>query len=456
MSEVVVVGAGSAGVAAAVAAAETGAHVVLVERTGAVGGTLVWQLLEHSAGFHDVTGKKVVAGFGQRVVDLLASYGGSPGHVRDDVGYTATRTPVNHVELSMAESVMLARSGVELALNSPVVAVERTGSMLRSLTMQTPTGPRVLKPSMVVDASGDAVVASLAGASMQPDTAARQPVSVLLKLSGVNFGPLLRYARQHPEEFRDGSVIGEPTDEHANLWGFRSLLRAGHDAGALSWLRTEMHLACWPSRGEAVINLTRVPARNAADQAGPAWLALSQQVLEATDWFRRSVPGGANATLAAVADRVGVRESRRVVGHVTLTRDDVLQGRQWPDAVALGAFPIDIHDASAPGLSHTEAPPVSYQIPLRSLVAAEVDNLLVAGRIVSSTHEANGSLRITATCFATGEAAGVAASLAASKRRAPFDCAEETRATLLERGALLEPIPDRPLATSGGSASAVS
>lgn len=415
--DVVVVGAGTAGVAAAVAAAEEGARTLLVERGGGVGGTLVWQLLEHSAGFHDVDGTQVVSGVGQRIVDLLAHYGGTPGHIGDDVGYTATRTPVNHAELAMAESVMLAEAGVTFWPYAAVVATAVDSGRIRELAVESPAGRRRLGVRAVVDASGDAVVAAQAGAGFQSDaTGSIQPASLLLKVAGFDFGPLLELARTHPEVLREGNKVGTANDDHINLWGFRALLDDAHRRGILSWRRTEMHLAGWPTRGECVVNLTRTTSPSDADPGdhGATYLTLARQALEAARFFRECVPGGERSYIAAVADRVGVRESRRVLGVETLTHEDVIGGRQRSDAVAQGAFPIDIHDASAPGLSHTDAPRAAYQIPFGALVVAGLDNLLAAGRIVSSTHEANGSVRITATCFATGEAAGVTAAVVAA------------------------------------------
>lgn len=437
--DVVVAGGGSAGVAAACAAAESGAHTALIEHAGQVGGTLAWQLLEHSAGFHDVSGNQVVAGFGQRLVERLAGYGGTPGHIRDDVGYTATRTPVNHAELALAEATMLGEAGVEVWLDCTVAGAAREAGRISRLDAWTAAGYRGFRPRVVVDCTGDGAVAWLAGAGCHRDGGGRrQPASLIFKLGGVDFSRLLAYARAHPADFRRDSHIGAAGDEHVNLWGFRSLLAAGHAEGLLSLLRAEMHIAGWPRRGEAVVNVTRVPAGAPAGDGPARELAdLSRQVLEFARWFRLRVPGCASAYVAAVADRVGVRESRRIVGEYTLTADDVLGAARFDDAVARAAFPIDIHSADTPTLSHTEQPGQAYDIPYGCLVAAGIDNLLIAGRCLSSTGEANGSARITATCFATGEAAGVAAALAArygepARRVDPG----ELQARLAARGAL--------------------
>lgn len=439
--DVIVVGAGSAGVAAAVSAAEEGAKTLLVERSGQIGGTLVWQLLEHSAGFHDDKGTQVVAGIGQRIIDRLQETGGSPGHVRDDVGYTATRTPVNHVELALVESQFISASEVAFWPHSSVSDVHVENGVITSLTVSGPGGNREVSVGAVVDASGDAVVAALAGAEFQKDgTDTLQPASLLVKIGNLDYIELLRYVRENPDDFREGNIVGEASCDHLNLWGFGKLLAQGFQDGVLSWERTEMHFAGWPTRGEGVINLTRVQAPNIDDPAslGDTYLKLASQSLEVAEFFRRYMPGCEASYVAAVASRIGVRESRRVLGEYTLTGDDVIEGRQWDDVVAQGCFPIDIHDATSPGMSHTFAPKSPYHIPYRALVVAGISNLLAAGRVISSTKEANGSARITGTCFATGEAAGVGAALASAEgvAAAAVDIAKLQK-TLTKRGALL-------------------
>jgi hypothetical protein len=388
-----------------------------------------------------VSGNQVIAGFGQRVVDRLAGYGGTPGHIRDDVGYTATRTPVNHAELALAEATLLADAGVHVWLCHTVTGVARQAARIVRLDTSGASGNRTVRAGVVVDCTGDAAVAVLGGACVHADGGERrQPASLTFKLGGVDFGELLAYARSHPSDLRPGSRVGTADAEYVNLWGLGSLLAAGRAEGLLSLDRSEMHLAGWPRRGEAVVNVTRVPAGSpGTDWSGSALSTLSRQVLELARWFRLRVPGCANAYVAAVADRIGVRESRRVVGEYTLTREDVHHGARFDDVVARSAFPIDIH-ADGPTLSHTEQFERAYDIPYRCLVAAGVDNLLVAGRCLSTTREANGSARITATCLATGEAAGVAAALAAGDGRPVRELDHRMlRERLAARGVVLDP-----------------
>jgi len=140
-----------------------------------------------------------------------------------------------------------------------------------------------------------------------------------------------------------------------------------------------------------------------------------RQALELIRFFNTSVPGFERARILASGTQVGIRESRRLVGRYTLTRDDVLQGKHFPDAVARSAYPIDIHDPSGAGTTtHRLAEGEAYEIPFRCLVPERVEALLVAGRCISTTHEALASTRLTPTVMTLGQAAGTAAALAKS------------------------------------------
>jgi hypothetical protein len=138
--------------------------------------------------------------------------------------------------------------------------------------------------------------------------------------------------------------------------------------------------------------------------------------------FRQVVPGMENCTLIATAPALGLRESRRILGVVTLTADDVMNQRAWPDPVCYGSFFIDIHNPAGPGMSGQTwrpQPGFHYPIPYRVMGPEQVDNLLVAGRCISTDHVALGSTRIMSTCMALGEAAGAAAMLSLHEEVSP-------------------------------------
>ena len=355
--DVVVAGGGTAGALAAVAAARNGARTLLLERGGFLGGHIASQLLEHSAGWFDAVGQRVVAGMPQELVDRLVRAGASPGHVRDDTGYTLSRVPMNHEMFKSVVTRMVVEAGADFLPFSPVVGVARDGRALRAVIVENKSGRTAYACRAAVDATGDADLAARAGSGfLSTQGAETQPVSLLFKLGGVDHQALLDHVERHPGDFKLGvppaALRGE---DHVNLWGFGPQLKQAWDDGTVSLQRHELHYSGWVRTGEAVINVTRCAAdATRADDMARAEAVLRQQVLEFTTFFRRYVPGAAGCFLAASASCVGVRESRRIAGRAVLTDDDVRQGRRFADAVLRGGFPIDSHDGKGASMAAAE------------------------------------------------------------------------------------------------------
>jgi hypothetical protein len=174
-----------------------------------------------------------------------------------------------------------------------------------------------------------------------------------------------------------------------------------------------------PYPDEVTVNMTRVVDIDPLDpdDLTRAEVEARLQTVQLLRFFRERVPGFERARIAATGTQIGIRESRRIVGRYTLTRDDVLQGRHFDDAVARSAYPIDIHNPSGSGTTtHRLREGESYEIPYRCLVPVNRENLLVAGRCISTTHEALASTRLTPTVMTLGQAAGTAAALSRKKR----------------------------------------
>lgn len=443
--DVIVAGGGTAGIVAAVAAARNGASVLLLERSGFLGGNIASQLLEHSAGWFDARGEAIVGGLPQELVTRLVAAGASPGHVRDDTGYTRYRVPVSHEEFKSAVTAWVAEAGVDFLLFSPICAALCRDGAIEGVIVENKSGRTAYAAATIVDCTGDADVAALAGCDFlsTPGTTT-QPVSLLFKLGGIDHGRVLDYAEANPDDFKMGVDVGQLRDEpFVNLWGFGRLLRRAHGEGVLSFERNELHYAGTVATREAVINLTRFAVdATKAEELAAAEVRLRRQVVEGLDFFRRYVPGCEGAFLAATASSIGVRESRRIAGLYELSDDDVRRGRDFDDAVALGGFPIDSHDPRGPSMDGTERVGRAYGIPYRALLPRNVDRLLVAGRCISAGRKALASARITGTCMAMGQAAGTAAALAALSNRRPRDLDTlQLRAALAGQGAILHREP---------------
>jgi len=417
--DVVVAGAGTAGIIAAVAAARNDARVLLLERGGFLGGHIATQLLEHSAGWFDARGARTVGGIPQELVDRLVRAGASPGHIRDDTGYTRFRVPVNHEKFKSVVTAMVAEAGVDFLLFSPIVSSIVEHQQLHAVLVENKSGRTAYAVRAAVDTSGDADLAHAAGCEFlaaRDGSSFTQPVSLLFKLGGIDHRRLVEYVAANPGDFKLGiapqELAGQP---HINLWGFGSLLQRAFADGVVSLQRNELHYSGWTLTGEAVINVTRYAAdATRAEDLARAETVLRKQVLEFLEFFRRYVPGGEHSYLAATASCVGVRESRRIRGVYELSDEDVRSGRTFPDVVARGGFPIDSHDPRGPSMDAAEPVAAAYDIPYRALLPAAADGIVVAGRCISASRKALASARITGTCMAMGQAAGTAAALAAA------------------------------------------
>lgn len=440
--DVIVAGAGTAGIVAAVAAARNGARTLVLERMGFMGGHIATQLLEHSAGWFDANGEPTVGGLPNELAQRLVDAGASPGHVSDDTGYTRFRLPVDHEAFKSVITQWLVDEGVDFLVYSPVVAVSEADGRT-ALIVENKSGRQAYLASAIVDCTGDADVCALGGSTfLSKDDDVTQPVSLLFKVGGIDHVPLLDYVCANSEKFKLGV---DPESLYAqrfvNLWGFGDLLAKGHAEGILSLERAEFHYAGDTQTGEAVINATRVAANaTSAAELSRAEAVLRKQVLEFVSFFRKHLPGGANAHLTPTAACVGVRESRRIQGKGILRDDDVRQGRRFDDAICRGGFPIDSHDPKGKSMDAAEHVPSGYDIPLSALIPSAGGNVIVAGRCISAERRALASARITGTCMAMGQAAGTAAALSATSGTAISALhPAHVQSLLRQQGALLLP-----------------
>jgi hypothetical protein len=428
-ADVIVVGGGVAGVSAAIASARTGADTLLIERYGALGGNLTIGLLEASMSFHDRQGKQLIGGIPDEIIQRLKAAGGTVGHVVDDVGYAGTVTPYDPEELKMVCLEMTQEAGVRLLLHTWVVRAIRTANRLSGVLIENKSGRQVAEAKVFVDCSGDADVAALAGVAFERGRASdglTQPMSILFKLGNVNVDEVIGYVQSHPGEFKtwNRSLDRLKTSKSIHLWGFGQMLEEGFAKGILPFQRSEMHVQIDPRRGEAIINATRFAGdgTKSADLTR-AEVALRKQVKALAAYMRAVCPGFQDSYLMTTAMGVQVRETRRIVGEYTLTKDDVVDGTSFPDTVVLSGFPADLHVPDGKGMeSHITK---THQIPYRCLIPKDVEGIVVAGRCVSGTREALAAIRQTAPAMAMGQAAGTAAALSVLTQTSPRNLSVE-------------------------------
>jgi hypothetical protein len=427
--DVLVVGGGNAGCAAALAAARTGARTLLVERYGFLGGTATASMVGPWMTFHSGS-ERIVGGIAQEIVDRLVALGGSPGHVPDASDYVPTITPFDPEIHKALLFTLMRESGVELLLHALFLDAIVAGGRVAGARGDVRVGRRV----------DGAPRTHLPRPADRGEARGRvQPASLMFRLSHVDLEALSAYVRHRPEQMRTSLKTHERTASALTaVAGLYELWDAARARGEVTVPRELVSLFATPYGDEVTVNMTRVVEVDPLDpdDLTRAEVEARAQVMELLAFFKKDVPGFANARLAATATQIGIRESRRIVGAYTLTADDVLHGRTFEDAVARSAYPIDIHNPRGSGTTtHRLAPGTSYEIPYRCLVPTGIDDLLVAGRCISTTHEALASTRLTPTVMTLGQAAGTAAALSLQARVAPRDLdAAALRARLVRDG----------------------
>ncbi|KAG3106596.1 hypothetical protein PC122_g286 [Phytophthora cactorum] len=403
-AEVVIVGGGPAGIVAAIAAGRQGVRTVLVERYGFVGGMSTAAMVYPWMTFHTESGEQVIRGIAQEIVDRLQARGGSPGHLRDTVGFVHTVTPYHSAIYQVVAADMLQEAGVRLLLHSFVDEVVMVDDRVVAVRLTNKSGRMELQAHVIVDTSGDADAAYLAGASVakgRDEDNQSQPMTMKFRMRGVDLGRVKRYMQEHPEDFYAKTPFAELDNiPLTGVSGFYS-----------QWKKSGV-----PINRDQGLDATDAEDLTSAEQEG------RKQVLMIAEFLQRDVPGFERASISAVAPQIGIRESRRIIGHYELTKADVVAGRKFADVIARSGYPIDIHDPSGQGVvaAFIEGDG-AYDIPYRCLISHNIRNLLAAGRCISTTHEAHATTRLTPSCMATGQAAGTAAALAVQMKLDPLE-----------------------------------
>jgi succinate dehydrogenase/fumarate reductase flavoprotein subunit len=435
--EVVVVGAGPGGLGAAIASARNGARTLLVERYGFLGGMATAGLVGPFMTSWGIDGKeRIIAGIYKELIDRMVSVGAAidPAGIK---GYSALGgyhryghehvTPFDPEALKVVAQEMVLESGADLKLHSLFLDSLSDGGGVTGIITAGKSGLEAIRADIVVDATGDGDVAATAGAPYEkgrPGDGRMQPVSLFFRVGNVDDEAVQAHVDAHPDEDR-----------------FRTVVQRATDAGEFSHTKDHVTLFRTTRPGEWWANMSRIHNIDATDvdELTRAEVEGHRQVVYLMEFFRKYMPGFGHSVLIDTGPQIGVRETRRVMGEYVLTAEDVFGARRFPDAVARVSFPIDIHDVTGGGgffQGPKEGP--YYTIPYRCLVPLDIDGLLLAGRCISATHEAHGSLRVMPPCFAIGQAAGTAAALAietgVSPRRADVGL---LRATLEDQGALI-------------------
>lgn len=442
--DVIVVGGGAAGIAAALASGRRGARTLLVERSGFFGGisaTLPW------LGFHDQQYQQVVRGYAQEFVNRLQPMGGA-GEITLDPKCGSLVSIHSHYWKILALR-LLREAGVQVLLHALFVDTLREGERVTGVVIEGKSGRTAFYAHTTIDCSGDGDVADRAGAVWEKGRTADglvQSPTLVFRIGGIDSeqfrkacqDPRFNYREwlaPYPELFAKMARKLDSIDTFV-LGGFAKLIaeakaEQGFDFPQTRIVGVKVHTPESPD--ELSVVMTRVVGLDPTDihSVSDAYAKVYEQIPQLLRFFREYLPGFSQSRLIEIAPMLGVRESRRIIGDYVLSAEDLTSGRRHDDDVAMGGYHIDIHRPSGTWVESIDVR--AYGIPLRSLVARDVEGLMMAGKCISATHEAIGSTRVIPICIAQGQAAGTAAGIAAlsgrTVRETPVDKIQEILAS---------------------------
>ncbi len=414
-SEIIVIGGGMAGCATALAAARGGREALLIERCGYPGGWATAALVNPFMSHKTSDGKPLIGGLYDEIRARLNGRGGLLGN------------SFNPEDMKFVLQEMLLEAGVRLRLHTAFDAAEYADDGTIVVRTRSKSGEEEFFCDRLIDCSGDGDAVVSLGAAFQSGDAngLQQAVTLMFDMAGVDVEAAMTYVRDHPDQMRFPKL--PPTAGPAELANGTVSVAGYYDLIAEARAKGEYHapgdLIFYigrPRKGEVVFNTTHVgnvDGTNAEDLTR-AEIECRRQMMSIVGFVRKYVPGFADAYLIRSADHVGVRETRRIDGDYVFSEKDVIQARKFDDAICRLAYPVDVHSGKGDGYTKEEgrvkgpnnAPPGDwYEIPFRCLLPKGLDNVLVAGRCVSSTQAGHGAIRIMPACVAMGEAAGAAA-----------------------------------------------
>lgn len=441
--DVVVLGGGVSGCMAAFAAARQGAATILVEKYGFLGGSLTNAGVGPMMTFH-AGDRQIITGIPQELVDRMCQRGGCLGHIEDSTGYASSVTPFDAETMKLVLDEMAEEYGVDVLLHARLAGVSRQGDSIKAVTVQTSGGPLPIVGKVFIDATGDAALSYAAGATVmqgRDSDGLCQPMTTNMKVSGVDMAALKEAIGSDPQNFNIKDLSAIDRAPRLSVAGFYKEFERAKRAGEISTAREDVLLFETVNPGEVILNTTRVIRLNPVDpwELSRAERQGRRQAAELMQFLRSTCAGFRNAILLSTGVQIGVRESRRVLGEYLLTAEDLLSSVRFPDSVALGGYPIDIHNPAGEKTNTTHLGLGQfYYIPLRSMIVRGFRNLLVSGRCLSATHEAGAAIRVTPIAMATGQAAGVAAGLSAASDVAVMALEyEKLKKALLDIGASL-------------------
>ena len=443
-TDVLVIGGGSAGFGAAVAAARNGADTLLIERGQMMGGMATAGLVgPFMTCYDDGPTEQIVKGIFDELCVRTEEQGGAvhPSKVEGMTPYSSYYvrshchvTPFLSETLEIVMEEMVIEAGAKILYNVQMCDVLTDNGNITGVLVSMKEGMTLITAKTYIDCTGDADAAYYAGAecvSGDEKDGVMQPVTLFFEVGNIDRDKFIGAL----EERKANGELGIPGE---NCWSW--YIKEARANGDWDIERNEIGNYEQPVKGRFKINTTRIAHIDATDteQITAAVMEGRKQVQKVMKFLQKYVPGCEEIQLLQVASTLGVRETRHIKGRYKLTAQDIMERKHFDDAICTFAYAIDIHNSEGGGATFQQVNGY-YTIPFGCLVPEDVGNLLVAGRCISGTSEAAASYRVIPCCVATGQAAGTAAALALKAGKLPGDVdIPELRKVLVDQGAVIK------------------
>jgi len=422
-ADVVVAGAGPAGIGAALAAARKGARTVILEREFALGGMMTTGLMSK------IAISSYIKGIAREIIKKLEEQNMSlpAGEPEIPIDPEATKHLLDN---------MLQKEKINIMLGSQVTGAIKENNKIKAAVIENKSGCQAVMGSKFIDATGDGDLSKFSGANFESgrkkDGLGSAP-TLMFRIFNVDYEKVFEYIKEHPEDlggYRDHTpeelyekYYGSP-QEYTHLGRFPALIEkliAQNDYSEwekrILTQRDGILFFNQPQPNHVLVNATRITGTDCvnAKQLSEAMIEGRKQAHFIHSFLKKHVPGFENSFIGDTAEQMGVRESRRIMGDYMLTRDDVLEASHFEDAVLKHSGGIEIHNPQGQGTEFVKTKPGSYyEIPYRSILVKGFSNLMVAGRCFSASHSALSASRSIGFCLGLGESAGTAAAVAAN------------------------------------------
>jgi hypothetical protein len=466
--DVIVCGGGTSGVAAAVAAARTGAKTLLIERTGQLGGQMnfsgppgfsyAWLFNAHH--------EQIIGGFIAETHQRLLEMGHALPHTLTDWRAAYTFSYVDPDWWGLLVYQILSEAKTEMMLHSLVTEVIKDGNTVKGVVVEHPSGRSIVMGKVIIDCTGEGEIGYMAGAQYEIESKENlEPSTVAFTADGVDWDKVLQYIKDNLKDFLfeqanyDERGYTRETVEEA-IKKAESIIEIGEIMGYIS-LR-DMGLKTGEWHGQSGVGFFLMPkggrvlahfqhsshvgnadATNVRDITRIEVEARKQDVV-AWNFFKKYVPGFENAYITRVCPEARVRETRRIMGDYKIQPDDIIYSKKFPDVIGKSSFNTGAkHSVGGAAIVHLpkSGKPLdggSHDIPYRALVPLTIENLLIAGKAISAERDCHH--RFLMETMVTGQAAGSAAGLCALKGITPRDMEKdvsELQAILQKEGAIL-------------------